>query len=245
MAFAICAMPAAAKDNKAEIPLNQWLTEHRDNAPKTENGMTMYYPLQTGGEVTISANLAVAQDNAEDLLTAILMGILDNEEINIISVEPTNHSIIIEVKSARGTGKDAATYMYTMNVECKKGTLDAIAHTISINYKEKGLIPRTLKVEKFNPSGNERHAALIDGLTAEASGIIATLAESGAKGSKEKVTHWNSILAGEVTEGMNETEVTLAKGKPFSTSKSGGKTKWRYEDNSVVIFTNGVVTRVI
>lgn len=234
-----------AKDVKPEIPVDQWMLSHSASAPKEQDGTAMHYPTINGGMATISTRMPVKIADKSQMLTNALMANGDNEEIKIASVEPEEATFAYSVTQQRGSYKDAATISYTLSGVCEKGQMTLTAHDISINYKEKGIIPRTLKIEKFNPSKNRRHEELIDVTSFEISKLMAEIAAKTETQKSEKVTHWQEILDGKVVKGMNMTEVTLAKGKPFSTSGPASKTKWRYEDNSVVIFTNGTVTRII
>ena len=56
---------------------------------------------------------------------------------------------------------------------------------------------------------------------------------------------WKEIKAGDVVKGMNESEVKLVFGRPYNERKTGKRIKWMYEDNSVVVFTDGIVSTVI
>ncbi len=236
---------AQAKDDKNIIPPDQWFLARGNEISAAPDGHAIYYPKYAGGDVVITAQCPVNSTDAAAMMTAAVLYAMDNEATSVTLVEPESNTAAVQVKSLQGTGKDAATYMCTVALEFQKGQLMATACDISVNYKEKGIIPRTVKAEKLNPGGNQRHAELADGLAAALSAIINDIAGAAAKGAAEPVTHWPQILNGEVVKGMNETEVILAKGRPFNVSTSGGKTKWRYNDNSVVIFTKGVVSRTI
>ena len=60
-----------------------------------------------------------------------------------------------------------------------------------------------------------------------------------------QISHWKEIKAGDVVKGMNESEVKLVFGRPYNERKTGKRIKWMYEDNSVVVFTDGIVSTVI
>lgn len=239
------AVNMSAKDSKEQIPVDQWMLSHSVSADTEVDGVKMHYPTMSEGIATISAQIPVNKADMAQILTNALVANGDNEELTIESVEPEQNIFTYAVKQQRGSYKDAATLTYHITGECQKGQITFTIHDISINYKEKGIIPRTMKIEKMNPANNQRHAALIDLLSLESSRLMADIAEKAQAQDTEQVSHWKQILAGEVVEGMNMTEVTLAKGKPFSTSGPASKTKWRYEDNTVIIFTNGNVSRII
>lgn len=67
-----------------------------------------------------------------------------------------------------------------------------------------------------------------------------------AAGSTEpqEVTHWDDIAAGRIVRGMNETECTLAAGRPLHVRTSPTRTRWMMAGNVTVVFEQGVVTRV-
>lgn len=239
------AATVSAKETKEQTPVDQWMLSHSVSADAETDGVKMHYPTMSEGIATISAQLPVKNPDAAQILTNALVANGDNEELTIESVGPEQNIFTYAVRQQRGNYKDAATLTYKIIGECQKGQIAFTVHDISINYKEKGIIPRTLKIEKMNPANNQRHAALIDLSALESSRLIAEIASKAGSQNTEQVSHWKQILAGEIVEGMNMTEVTLAKGKPFSTSGPASKTKWRYEDNTVVIFTNGTVSRII
>lgn len=244
-AFMLLSVAAQAKDAKPEIPIDQWLLTHSTSAPAEMDGVAMHYPVMSDGIVTISATLPVKIIDGQQILTNALVANNDNQELTLVSVEPEQGEFVYTVKQQRGSYKDAATVSYNLNGVCEKGQIILTACNIAVNYKEKGIIPRTLKMEKFNPGKHQRHAELIDLTALEVSKLMAQLASSAESEKAESVSHWKEILAGNVVQGMNMTEVTLAKGKPFSVSGPASKTKWRYEDNMLVIFTDGIVSRVI
>lgn len=234
-----------AKDDKPEVPVDQWMLSHSLSAPAEKDGIKMRYPTISDGIASISATLPVNVVDARQMLTNAMVANDGNEELTLTTVEPEQSEFTYNVKQQRGSGKDAATLTYTLGGVCEKGQISLTVYNIAVNYKEKGIIPRTLKLEKFNPDKHQRHAELIDLTALEVSKLMTELASKAESEKAESVSHWKEILDGNVVNGMNMTEVKLAKGKPFSTSGPASKTKWRYGDNSVVIFTNGTVIRVI
>ena len=60
-----------------------------------------------------------------------------------------------------------------------------------------------------------------------------------------RVTHYNEIKQGMVVNGMNPDEVILSKGAPRDTRRSGERLRWIYDNETVIVFTDGKVTKVI
>lgn len=173
---AVLSLNISAKEPKVEIPVDQWMLSHATSADAEIDGVKMHYPTMTDGMAIISAQLPVKITYGQQILTNALVANGDNEEITIAEVQPEQNSFTYKVKQQRGSYKDATTLTYSITAFCQKGQMELTAHSISINYKEKGIIPRTLKIEKMNPANNQRHAELIDLLALEASRLMADMA---------------------------------------------------------------------
>ena len=59
------------------------------------------------------------------------------------------------------------------------------------------------------------------------------------------VSHWDEINARKIVKGMNATEVKLIAGRPRNITESGSREKWMYNNDFVVIFTDGIVSNVV
>ena len=140
---------------------------------------------------------------------------------------------------------NVATYNYTIAVQTSDALMTFLVTDISIGYREKGLIPRTLAIEKMKPYKDKRHKALIEQCAVSISKYVNRLAEAVKSNGTPTIKHWADIKAGKVTKGMNKTEVMLVYGKPTSNRESGQRTKWMYGNDNVIIFTDGLVTNII
>lgn len=167
----------------------------------------------------------------------------ETDEIDAVDYDNMRFSVYREVHD--GTGKNALIYRYRTAYQFTDEIMTFSSFDITIEFKEKGLIPRKLDVEKFKPSTNNRHREIVESFAIANSRLVNEVACHIKESKDANVTHWDGIKNGLVQKGMNETEVILIGGKPNIVSPSGKRTQWIYSNDFIVIFTDGVVTNVI
>lgn len=125
------------------------------------------------------------------------------------------------------------------------GMLSFVTYNIQTAYKEKGILPRKMAIEKLKPQEKEQHKNVVETFSYVNSKFLQEMVEYVKSAQNQPVTHWEEIETSDVVKGMNETEVKLAAGRPSTVREQGNKTRWMYSNTFVVVFTDGVVTTVV
>ncbi len=223
--------------------LSEWINE----MPASIDGVTIYRPVEdNNGKLQISDLIDLPRTSRETIFVNSMLEILGNLDPEIEEIEKIDYENMrfCVVRSAPDE-EHLATYNYTIAVQTTKDMLTFLVTDISIGYKEKGLIPRTLAIEKMKPFKNARHKELIEQCAVSISNYVNRLLTAVTSQAAPSITHWKDIIAGQVVKGMNQSEVMLLKGKPTSNRANGSRTKWMYGNEYVVIFTDGAVTNII
>jgi hypothetical protein len=222
--------------------LSEWIKE----MPATIDGVTIYRPIEDDGLLQISDIVDLPGKSSETIFVNTMIDILSNLDSDIETVEKKDYDSM-RVCVVRSTPDDehAATYNYTIAIQTTNDMMTFLVTNISIGYKEKGVIPRTLAIEKMKPYKNVRHKELIEQCAVSISKYVNRLATAVTTQSKPSISHWTEIRNGQIVKGMNQTEVILVKGKPTSNRTSNSRVKWMYGNDNVVIFTDGKVSNII
>lgn len=150
------------------------------------------------------------------------------------------------VRTTVGTNNNEATYTRSIKFSPADGGLRFEVGNIDCRYRDKGIIPRTQRLEKLHPEKNKRHAELVKEFVEVNSQYLAQLA--GYVATRPDIDSPNYARLGKgntVTEGMNMDEVTILLGAPMNKRKSGDKYRWIYANDFVVIFTDGLVSKIV
>lgn len=229
--------------------LSQWTTEELSKYPETVNGIEVFYPsLDENGKLAVSDLLDIPGKTGESIFIGALEYIYDNldpELESIESIDYDSHRFIMARKMKQGSGKTSTSFEYILAVQVADGILSFGCYDISAEYREKGILPRKLDIEKLKPQENERHKELFIEYSHLNSKFLRNLAIYISQNKIDSVSHWDAIKSKKVVKGMNKTEVKLVYGRPISERTTGKRVKWMYADNAVVIFTNDVVSTVI
>ncbi len=246
----LCATPMIAKDETSSAEeLSQWAESEMAKYPEMVDGVKVYYPsMDDKGKLSVSDLIDIEGKTQREIFTDALVYIYNNfdaESEVIESIDYESNRFIIGRRLKQGSGKTTTTYEYISAFQVADGILSFVSYDIRAEYREKGILPRKLDIEKLKPQENERHKELVEEFSLLNSKIIKNMSEYIASAKSETVTHWDEIKAGNVVKGMNKTEVKLAFGRPLNERETGKRTKWMYDNNAVVIFTNGLVTTVM
>lgn len=214
--------------------------------PDEIQGVKMYRPVSENGKMTVSEIIDIEQPRDSIFVGAILFVAekLNSETDAIESVDFDSRRFVVRRSERRGEGKNAAVYSYMTAFQAADNILSFLSYDISVNYKEKGILPRTLDFEKLK-ADNKRHNELVEEFSFMNSKWIKDIGESISAGGFPAVAQWEEIQAGKVVKGMNASEVKLVLGRPLYERKTGKRVKWMYDNETVVIFTEGIVTTVI
>lgn len=229
--------------------LSQWAAEELAKYPEKVEGMTVFYPeLDENQQLVVSDIIDVPGQSEVQIFTNALVYLYDNldpETESIESIDYDSHKFIIARKMKQGSGKTTTAYEYILAFQMTDGLISFACYNIDAEYREKGILPRKLALEKLKPQEIERHKELVIEFSSLNTKYLNDIAKYATETKPEVVSHWENIENKEAVKGMNKTEIKLIFGRPVSERITGKRTKWMYADNSVVIFTNDIVTTII
>lgn len=251
VAVAVLSVPVWG--NSSPMPedkdLTQWAQEQAETLPETIDGVHVYRPEMADGMAVVSDLIDLPDLNQTSVFVNSIVYVVDNlvrDEEAISAADFEGRKFVVEkVFFNEQKGKDEASYKCQLAIQATDNMLSFSVSGIEVSYKEKGILPRTLKYEKLNLVDNKRHKELSEEFSFLCSKYLKDLTEYVKTAQAPAVTHWKEISSGQVAEGMNEAEVKMVKGRARNVRKSGGRIKWMYDDESVIIFQNGTVFRVI
>lgn len=248
--MAVATVPVAADDNApAGNDLAGWVEENAGKAPDMVDGIKIYRPTETDGRQMISDFFDVPGTDKMTIMAKALAyctDVLDKETEIIETVEPASGRFVIGKMLTVGSGRNAVTYTYHIAFQSGDDVLSFACYDITVQYKEKGILSRTLTFEKLKPEEKEQHKEIVETFSIENSRFLNDVLNFVKTGECDPVAHWDEIEACQVVKGMNMTEVKLSIGRPAHVTDQGnGRVKWMISNNFVVIFTDGIVTSVI
>ena len=239
---------AIAKDEKQD-ELNQWAKSELAKYPEVVEGVNVMYPtMSDDAKLSISDIIDIEGKSKDEIFTGALVFIHNNmipEMEALESIDYDSRRFILARKTEQGSGKTTSSYEYIMAFQVADNMLSFVIYDIKAGYREKGILPRKLDLEKLKPQTTERHKELVTEFSYLTSKYLLDMADFIKTSSIHQISHWKEIKAGDVVKGMNESEVKLVFGRPYNERKTGKRIKWMYEDNSVVVFTDGIVSTVI
>ena len=228
--------------------LENWSKDLAQNGPEFVNGVKMYRPTMNDGQLTVSDFFETQEKNDETALTKSLLFCINNlDRTNeyIETIEPDQKRFLIDRYIIDGEGKDEMKFSYKLAFQVTDGIISFIASDITVEFKEKGFFPRKIKIEKLKPEEKEDHKKIIENFSYLNSKFLQELAKFVNEGNCQEVSHWPEIASGHAVEGMNETEVLIAVGRPINIRNQRTKAVWMYSNDFVVIFTDGTVSSVV
>ena len=236
-----------AKD-EPEMTLAEWASQQTEVLPEIVNGVKMYRPELAGDQLIISDMTDIPGGDARQIFLKALMYVREKSDPlkeRIEAVDFKNLRFTVRCDKEKLNDDASETYSYTEAYQGTKGLLAFTCGDMSVSFKEKGLIPRTLKFEKLKPQSNQRDRNWIESQSFILSEKVADLSKYIKLRDNIKVTHEDEIIKGKIVQGMNPDEVVLTLGQPFSKRKSGGRDKWLFESGASLIFTDGVVSHIM
>lgn len=241
---------SAKKEKQPEINLADWAIQEASKLPEEIGGVKIFRVNDTDadGKARVTGFVDIPGLDTTQGFVAALINVSDNidrgvDEISIVDFE--NKRFVVSRQIPDGEGKNATVYRYDTAFQFTDGIMTFCSYDINIEFKEKGIIPRKLDIEKFKPATNERHKEIVEGFFLTNSRIIDGIVKYAIANHDIKISHWDDIKDGTVVKGMNEAEVKLIGGKPRSVNQSGNRLQWMYSNDFIVIFTDGIVTNVI
>lgn len=245
--------PAPMIDYNVWIPTSGW--------PSVEGGVEQFYPqsiaIPSEEDEAVVDTVAVVKGSitmpgmdARQCFLAALVFASENFDTELgegfEDIDYKNLNFKILLKSTQGANNTETTYTRSLNVAATDGMLNFTTTDIDCRYREKGIVPRTLRLEKLQPDKNSRHASLVKEFTEVNSSYIDKLRQYIATRNDIMSPNFDKLAAGsKVIPGMNMDEVTILLGVPLNKRKSGEKFRWIYSNDFVIIFTDGVVTKIV
>lgn len=244
---------------KKQAPLidyNSWILSQ--SLPSESDGIKQFYPTSEtifNGEETdtiavIRGEVKLKGLTAEQILLSSLVYAQEHfdidEEEGFESIDYDNMECTLALKTTKGSNSAETTFTRNLYLKASEGILDFSVYDIECKYREKGLIPRTLNLKNLHPDTNSRHEQLLLDLVSLNSKYIHELSEYII--SRKDISSPNFEMLKQnkdVIPGMNKDEVTILIGSPLNKRKSGEKERWIYGNEFVVIFENGVVSKVV
>lgn len=227
--------------------LVDWAARQTEVLPEMVNGVKMYRPEIAGNVLLTSDLIEMPNAKADQIFLKTLMFVkekLDPQYYSIEAVDFNNKRFSVYTNKLP-SGSSANQYSYTSAFQGSDGLLSFTCSEMKVDFKEAGLLSRTLKFEKLKPESNEKHKKMIEEQAFLFSSMIKDLQTYIPLRDNIRVKYPEYIIRGEVIAGMNPDEVIMTLGVPFSKKKSGGRDKWLFESGTSIIFTDGVVSNVM
>lgn len=234
-------LSAVGKDNTMS-QLGTWANE----MPSSIDGIKIYAPVEDNEKVTISDIIDCPGSSADSIFVKVLTMIRENfdddmEELDNLDVK-SRRVLLHRTSTDEKTGISTT---YSIAFQCDDELLSFFIFNISVNYKEKGILPRSVKIEKLKPLENRNHKDLVEKSVFLICQHIQKISNATKDLHPMLITHWKEIEDGIVCKGMNPSEVILIKGLPHSDRTMGSRRKWMYGNEDVIIFTDGIVSNII
>lgn len=238
--------------------LTQWVDSQK--LPSTYENVQLFYPVSIGVEsknsevndtiAIIKGFIAIEGTDAEKIFLAGLVYASSNfdkeQEEGFFNINYDDRSFTVVLKNTQGYASTETTYTRNIYFRAKNDGIEFETTDIDCRYREKGVIPRTLRLEKLHPDNNKRHEELVLELTQVNSKYLKDISEYIATRKDIAAPNISLLKKGDgVYEGMNKDEVIIALGKPRNSRKSGDKERWIYSNEFVILFTDGIVSKII
>ncbi len=246
------ALGAAAKDDKKknDVDLVAWANEQASKLPDEVDGVKIYRVngFDNDGKARVTGFIDMPGLDKDKAFQAAILSVIDNMDTETDEIEAVDFGakkFVVSRFIEDGEGKNAATYAFRTAFSFDDGLMSFVTYDVTIGFKEKGIMPRKMSIEKMNPAAKERHRELTEGFALASSRMIDSIVKDRAKNTALEITHWDDIKDGNVTKGMNEAEVKIIGGQPRNITKSGSRVQWMFSNAFIVIFTDGIVTNVM
>lgn len=237
------------KDQKPQINYTEWISAQA--LPAQENGVMLFYPSTEPADssAVIKGRITVKGLNSRKIFLSTLLYAVNNINNDngecILSADYEKNEFSVMLKSTQGSNNRETTYTRYLNVMSDDDGFNFVTTDIAVRYREKGIIPRTLPLTSLHPESNTRHKELVIELVSVNSTYLNEMALYAESRQDIEAPNLTSANNRRVTIGMNTDEVTLLLGPPLERRKSGEKLRWIYGNETVVIFIDGKVSRVI
>lgn len=210
----------------------------------------VFYPCnKVDGKFTVQDFMDFSKCSEERIfINAMLYSVNQAERgrEHITQVDATKKQFSVTCQKESAFYPENSTYYkYTETFRAMDNNFSFCAMEASVGYTHiLGEVKETA-FEKLDGERKAKHKNYINEMAALNSVFLNEMFKYIESNTPKKVTHWDEIEKGIVVKGMNETECLLAIGKPMHNRNNGKQTKWMVNNDFVIIFENGIVTRVI
>lgn len=245
------------KKDTPMIDYNKWVPQQQ--WPADIAGVEQFYPSTqvavSDGENTdndtiavVAGRLSVPGLDARQCFLAALVFASDNLDDNesIEGIDYTGLNFSISLKTTQGNNNNETSYTRSITCKACDEGVDFNVSEIDCHFRDKGIIPRTIRLEKLQPDKNKRHAELVKQFVEINSGYLGRMSDYMRSRKGISSPNFDKLMKGaSVCEGMNMDEVTILLGPPLNKRRSGEKYRWIYANDFIIIFTDGVVSRIV
>lgn len=218
-------------------------------AMELPTGVT-YYPCTIVEEKYVVTNsITFPEVSSEQIFINLLLYSIEQkdagkEHFMNLDMNQKTVSLLTEVKSKVYT-ENQTFYKCANTFKVTNNELSFLSSDMYICSNNLFGEPKETPFENLQPNQKAKHKNYINEFTAENSILLNNLFQYIRNNQPEPIKHWKEIANKQIIIGMNSTECLLAVGKPMHIRQNGNQTKWMVNNDFVVIFENGIVTKVI
>ena len=157
------------KDKTPDIDIVVWLRHEVSGLPNDVDGVKIFRPNTIGedGRISVDGNVELPAKKQSHGFIAAYIYACDNlgnaDRIEAVDYDAKSFSVYREIRE--GEYKDAVVYRFVTHYVFSDGNMSFSTYDINVEYREKGILPRKINIEKFKPATNERHRELSEGLS--------------------------------------------------------------------------------
>ena len=163
MPLAVFATDGAADD--ATDDLNAWARERSETDPEVVDGVRMFRPAPSDGKLVVSDFFDLAGISDEDIFVGALVYAFDhlNKETDVVeTIESSAKRFVVSRYDLYGKGRDEMEFACETAFQVVDGMLSFVSYNIQTAYKEKGILPRKMAIEKLKPQEKEQHKNVVE-----------------------------------------------------------------------------------
>ena len=237
------------KEPVEAVDFSAW-RDTSDLKKTSESGLPLFYPEGKEDGVTVCGEISVPGKNALEIFLGALNYAIDNLDVeneidSIVVMDPGSKSFVVELLTTAGAYSKEASFDRLVEIRGEDGRLVFVNSDITVKFRDKGIIPKTLSFGELNPVTNPRDLNFIEQFADLNSEYLYAMTAGISESGPLEISHWKEIQAGQVVPGMNKLEVKLVLGLPVAHRENDAVTRWIYPRNLIVLFENGKVQKVI
>ena len=216
----------------------------------SESGLPLFYPEGKDDSVLVCGEISIPGKNALQIFLGALNYEIDNMDVeneidSVITMDPGRKSFVVELLTTTGAYNKEASFDRLVEIRGEDGRLVFVNSDITVKFRDKGIIPKTLSFGELNPVMNPRDLNFIEQFGDLNSEYLYAMTAGISESEPLEISHWNEIQEKRIVPGMNKLEVKLVLGIPVAHRENDSVTRWIYPRNLIVLFEDGKVQKVI